>query len=43
MNADFGSVEALELASLAFIDHWNRNEKHPFAWKFKGYPLVNTS
>jgi transposase len=38
--ADFGSVEALELASKAFIADWNRYEKHPFAWKFKGYPLV---
>ncbi|MFM7199241.1 MAG: IS630 family transposase [Myxococcota bacterium] len=42
-HADFGSVEALEKASVAFIEHWNRTEKHPFAWKFKGYPLVSSS
>jgi transposase len=41
--ADFDNVEALEQASMAFITHWNRCEKHPFAWKFKGYPLVNSS
>ena len=42
-NADFGNAEALEKASMAFIERWNCHEKHPFAWKFKGYPLVNTS
>jgi len=36
----FDSVEALEQAVTGFIDYWNRFERHPFAWKFKGCLLV---
>jgi transposase len=36
----FDSAEALERAVSGFIAYWNRFERHPFAWKFKGYPLV---
>lgn len=34
----FESLEALDEALLAFIDYWNRHEKKPFRWTFKGYP-----
>lgn len=35
----FDSLEELDRAVLGFIEHWNTHEQHPFAWKFKGYPL----
>jgi transposase len=35
----FNSLEELDRAIYAFIEHWNRREAHPFRWTFKGYPL----
>ena len=35
----YDSVGALKTAVLGFLRHWNRHEKHPFRWTFKGYPL----
>jgi transposase len=35
----FDSVDELTAEVLGFIDHWNQNERHPFNWTFKGYPL----
>ena len=35
----FNSLEDLDRAVEAFIEHWNRREAHPFRWTFKGYPL----
>ncbi len=34
----FDSVEALAERVAGFIEHWN-SSRHPFRWKFKGYPL----
>lgn len=38
-NGSFRSTEELRQAVLAFIDHWNREQAHPFRWTFTGYPL----
>lgn len=38
-NASLKSVEELRALTQAFVDHWNRFDKHPFSWTFKGYPL----
>ena len=35
----FDSLEQLDQAVLAFIDHYNRWEAHPYRWTFTGYPL----
>jgi transposase len=35
----FDSLDELDRAVLGFIAHWNANERHPFQWTFKGYPL----
>jgi hypothetical protein len=35
----YDSVGDLKTAVLGFLRHWNRHEKHPFRWTFKGYPL----
>ncbi|MCP4893196.1 MAG: IS630 family transposase [Actinomycetales bacterium] len=35
----YDSVGDLKTAVLGFLGHWNRREKHPFRWTFKGYPL----
>lgn len=35
----FNSLEELDQAVLGFLEHWNTQEGHPFAWAFKGYPL----
>lgn len=35
----FNSLEELDQAVLGFIAHWNANERKPFRWTFKGYPL----
>jgi len=35
----FNSLEELDQAVLGFIAHWNANERKPFLWTFKGYPL----
>ena len=34
----FDSVETLAERVAGFIEHWNSG-RHPFRWKFKGYPL----
>ncbi len=33
----FASLEELNAAVAKFIVHWNRCERHPFNWTFKGY------
>jgi len=33
------SLEELDADVRGFIEHWNLEEAHPFAWTFKGYPL----
>ncbi len=38
-NASLKSVEELRALAEAFVEHWNRLDKHPFSWTFKGYPL----
>jgi transposase len=38
-HGDFHSVAELRAALLGFIEDWNRNRAHPFAWSFSGYPL----
>jgi transposase len=36
----FDSVEELAQRVVGFIEHWNEHgRRHPFRWKFKGYPL----
>lgn len=35
----FNSLDELDEAVIAFLDHWNEYEGHPFNWTFKGYPL----
>lgn len=37
----FSSLEELNEAVKKFIDHWNRSERHPFKWIFKGYGAQN--
>jgi len=39
----FNHVTELELTVIGFLNHWNQHERHPFAWKFKGYPCVETA
>jgi transposase len=38
-NASLKSVEELRALVEAFVERWNRLDKHPFSWTFKGYPL----
>lgn len=38
-NAVHNSLDELDVDVLAFLDHWNRVERKPFRWTFKGYPL----
>ncbi|QQK76251.1 IS630 family transposase [Salicibibacter cibarius] len=35
----FHSQEALKANVMAFIQHWNYEEGHPFNWTFGGYPM----
>lgn len=35
-NASFLSAEVLTARVLAFIEHWNEVEAHPFRWTFRG-------
>lgn len=35
----FDSVADLTSEVLGFIDHWNRRERKPYRWTFRGYPL----
>ena len=37
--ASFDSVEQLSSEVISFIDHWNKHERKPYRWKFRGYPL----
>lgn len=39
----FDSLEELDDAIVAFIDHWNRVERHPIRWTFRGYPIPAAS
>ena len=32
----FASKRALSASVVAFIQHWNRHEAHPFRWTFRG-------
>ena len=38
-HGDFRSEADLRERLLAFIDRWNRFDRHPFRWTFHGYPL----
>jgi transposase len=38
-HASFDSVAHLGTDVLAYIDHWNRIERKPYRWTFRGYPL----
>ncbi len=38
-HASFSSTQQLREIVLAYIDHWNRHQAHPFRWTFTGYPL----
>lgn len=35
-HGSFTSTRELDAAVLAFIDHWNMHEAHPFRWRFRG-------
>lgn len=35
----FDSVGQLTAEVPGFIDYWNKHERYPFHWTFKGYPL----
>jgi transposase len=35
-HASFGSAEELVTRVLAYVEHWNRVEAHPFQWNFRG-------
>jgi transposase len=35
----FESVSELKADVLDYIDHWNKHERKPFRWTFRGYPL----
>lgn len=35
----FDSVAELSREVLGYIGHWNRHERKPYRWKFRGYPL----
>lgn len=37
--ASFDSVAHLEAEVLGYIDYWNRIERRPYRWTFRGYPL----
>ena len=36
-NGSFSSVEELRIRVLDFIESWNKLERHPFKWQFRGY------
>lgn len=38
-NAVHNSTDELDADVMAFLAHWNRRERKPFRWTFKGYPL----
>lgn len=35
----FESVKELEDEVVGYIDHWNKRERKPYNWTFRGYPL----
>ena len=37
--ASFDSVAELSRDVLGYIDYWNRRERKPYSWTFRGYPL----
>lgn len=37
--ASFNSIDEMGTKVVDFIDHWNRHERKPYRWKFRGYPL----
>ena len=37
--ASFDSVDQLSSEVMDFIDYWNKHERRPYRWKFRGYPL----
>jgi transposase len=39
-RGEFRSVRELAAKVLAFIDHYNTYQAHPYAWTYKGKPLV---
>ncbi|HSG40696.1 MAG TPA: IS630 family transposase [Thermoanaerobaculia bacterium] len=41
--ASFSCLEDLDKALLAFLDHWNAAEAHPWKWTFRGQSRVKTS
>lgn len=40
-HGDFHSAEDLRRSVLAFLNHWNRDEAHPFNWTFRGRFVQN--
>jgi transposase len=38
-HASFDSVEDLGAEVLSYIAHWNEQERKPYRWKFRGFPL----
>ena len=40
-HGSFSSVADLQGAVLGFIRHWNRVERHPFRWRFRGDFIVH--
>ncbi len=37
--ASFDSVDQMSTEVMDFIDYWNKHERKPYRWKFRGYPL----
>jgi transposase len=37
--ASFDSAEEMGAQVLSYVDHWNKHERKPYRWKFRGYPL----
>ena len=37
--SSFDSVTELGGQVLGYIDHWNRRERKPYRWTFRGFPL----
>lgn len=37
--ASFDSVDALGIAVIGYINHWNSHERKPYRWTFRGYPV----
>jgi transposase len=37
--ASFDSVEEMSTEVLGYIAYWNKHERKPYRWTFRGYPL----